>query len=133
MGTLNTLSSRTARELPEKFLVAFSFAGEQRDMVRAIAEAVEKKIGLNNVFFDEWFEYYLAGHDADLKLQKIYVEQCELAVVCISEGYGGKSWTQAEHEVIRARVMKSRESADKREQLAILLIRVGDGDVEGIP
>jgi len=133
MGDFNTPSSRTARELPEKFLVAFSFAGEQRDMVRAIAEAVEKKIGSNNVFFDEWFEHYIAGHDADLKLQEIYGEQCELAVVCISERYGGKPWTQAEHEAIRARVIKSRESADKREQLAVLPIRVGDGDVKGIP
>jgi TIR domain len=133
MGDFNTLSSMTTRELPEKFLVAFSFAGEQRDMVRAIAEAVEKKIGSNNVFFDEWFEHYIAGHDADLKLQEIYGEQCELVVVCISERYGGKLWTQAEHEAIRARVMKSRGSADRREQLAILPIRVGDGDVKGIP
>ena len=101
-------------------------------MVRAIAEAVEKKIGSNNVFFDEWFEYYIAGHDADLKLQAIYGEQCELAVVCVSERYGGKPWTQAEHEAIRARVMRSRESADRREQYAILPIRVGDGDVKGI-
>ncbi len=100
--------------------------------MRAIAEAVEKKIGSNNVFFDEWFEYYIAGQDADLKLQEIYGEQCELAVVCVSERYGGKPWTQAEHEAIRARLMKSRKSADKREQLAILPIRVGDGDVPGI-
>jgi len=133
MGDFNTLSSMTARELPEKFLVAFSFAGEQRDMVRAIAEAVEKKIGSNNVFFDEWFEHYIAGHDADLKLQEIYGEQCELVVVCVSERYGGKPWTQAEHEAIRARVMKSRASADILEQYAILPIRVGDGDVRGIP
>ena len=123
----------TARELPRKFLVAFAFAGEQRDLVRAIAEAVEKKIGSNNVFFDEWFEYYIAGQDADLKLQAIYGERCELAVVCVSERYGGKPWTQAEHEAIRARLMKSRESADKREQHAILPIRVGDGEVQGIP
>ena len=133
MGNFNTLSSMTARELPEKFLVAFSFAGEQRDMVRSIAEAVETKIGSNNVFFDEWFEYYIAGQDADLKLQEIYGERCELAVVCVSERFGGKPWTQAEHEAIRARLMKSRESADKRVQLAILPIRVGDGDVQGIP
>ena len=84
MGNLNTPSRMIARELPEKFLVAFSFAGEQRDLVRAIAEAVEKKIGRNNVFFDEWFEHFIAGHDADLKLQKIYGEQCELVVVCVS-------------------------------------------------
>lgn len=120
------------RELPEKFLVAFSFAGEQRELVRAIAEAVEKEIGSGNVFFDEWFEYYIAGQDADLKLQEIYGEGCALVVVCISERYGGKQWSQAEHEAIRARVMKSRASADTRERVAVLPIRVGDGDVKGI-
>lgn len=30
------------RKLPKKFLVAFSLAGEQRDLVRPIAEAVKK-------------------------------------------------------------------------------------------
>lgn len=129
----NALSIIGARELPEKFLVAFSFAGEQRELVRAIAEAVEKAIGSGNVFFDEWFEYYIAGQGADLKLQEIYGERCALAVVCVSERYGSKPWAQAEHEAIRARMMKSRGSADTREQAAVLPIRVGDGDVKGIP
>ena len=61
-----------ARQPSDKFLIAFSFAGEQRDLVRAIAESVEKKLGYNTVFLDEWFEHWLAGADADLKLQKIY-------------------------------------------------------------
>jgi hypothetical protein len=122
----------SARELPTKFLVAFSFAGEQRDLVRAIAEALEKKLGANNVFLDEGYEYFLAGQDADLKLQEIYGERCELAIVCVSERYGGKPWTQAEHEAIRARMMQARASADKRDRDRILPIRVGDGDVKGI-
>jgi len=65
-----------ARKLPEdeKFLVAFSFSGEQRDLVRSIAEAVEKKLGPSTVFLDEWYEYYIAGNDGDLKLQNIYSE-----------------------------------------------------------
>jgi hypothetical protein len=81
---------------------------------------------------DEWFEYFLAGHDADLKLQKIYRQQSELVVVCISERYGGKSWTLAEHEAIRARLMETRSSPEERDKLRILPIRVGEGEVEGI-
>ena len=122
-----------SRQLPDRFLVAFSFAGEQRDLVRTVAEAVEKKLGAEKVFFDEWFEYYIAGHDADLKLQDIYGEKCALAVVCISEHYGDKPWSQAEYEAIRARLMKARASRDKRHLEAILPIRVGDGEVRGIP
>ena len=56
---------------PETFQVAFSFAGEDRDLVRGMAEAVEKELGSPNVLFDECFEHYIAGDDADLKLKWI--------------------------------------------------------------
>lgn len=121
-----------ARKIPEQFKVAFSFAGEQRDLVRAIAEAVQARLGPDSVFFDEWYEHYIAGSDADLKLQKIYGERCTLAVVCVSERYGGKPWTQAEHAAIRARQMQESATKIDAEQLGILPIRVGDGNVEGI-
>ena len=92
----------------------------------------EARLGLGTVFLDEWFEYYLAGDDADLKLQAIYGERCDLAVVCVSQRYGGKPWTRAEHAAIRARLIQARASADEREALAILPIRVGEGEVPGI-
>jgi hypothetical protein len=122
-----------AREIPQKFLIAFSLAGEQRELVRSIAEAVETKLGRATVFLDEWFESFLAGHDADLKLQRIYGQQSELVVVCVSGRYGGKSWTLAEYEAIRARLMQTRSSKEERDKLRILPIRVGEGEVEGIP
>lgn len=121
------------RMLPEKFLVALSFAGEQRDFVRAIAEAIESELGSGSVFFDEWFEYYLAGAEADLKLQEIYGKKCTLAVVCISAHYGNKPWTQAEHEAIRARIIESRTPTSKLHRDSVMPIRVGDGDVDNIP
>lgn len=121
------------RPLSEKFHVAFSFAGEQRDLVRAIAEAVEAVLGAGTVFFDEWFEHFLAGSDADLKLQKIYGEGCALAVVCVSARYGNKPWTLAEHEAIRARTMQARASSDPRARDTVLPLRVGEGEVPGIP
>lgn len=120
------------RAVPERFLVAFSLAGEQRELVRTIAEAVENQLGHGTVFLDEWFEHYIAGDDADLKLQAIYGQRCELAVVCVSARYGARPWTQAEHRAIRARCMHCSGSLDKRERDAILPIRVGDGEVEGI-
>ena len=122
----------SARTIPEKFLVAFSFAGEQRDLVRSIADAVEERLGRGTVFFDEWFEYYLAGSASDTKLQEIYGAQSELVIVCVSERYGGKPWTLAEHDAIRARNMQLRTSKDKKDADRILPLRVGDGDVPGI-
>lgn len=121
-----------ARELPEKFLVAFSFAGEQRTLVRSIANALEGRLGFSTVFFDEWFESFLAGDDADIKLQKLYSDQCELAVVCVSKPYGEKPWTKAEHRAVRARMLKLLGSEVKSDKYRMLPIRVGEGDIEGL-
>lgn len=125
----------TTRKLPEneKFMVAFSLAGEQRDLVRSIAEVVEEKLGSSNVFLDEWYEHHIAGNDGDLRLQHIYGEGCILAVVCVSGNYGDKPWTRTEHEVIRARYMKARGANNASGKYEILPIRVGDGEVDGIP
>lgn len=122
-------SANPARSIPEKFHVAISFAGEQRELVLGIAEEVEKRLGRGTVFYDDWFEHYLAGDDADLKLQYIYGKGSTLAVVCVSQSYGGKPWTKAEHRAVRARRMQASDSA---ENYSILPIRVGDGEVEGI-
>ena len=124
---------RRPREVPERFLVALSFSGVEREFVRAIAEAVEHRLGPSSVFFDEWFDFYIGGHDADTKLQRIYGDSCELAVVCVSETYGSKPWAQAEHEAIRARLMHARGEKDLRQRDRIFPIRVGEGNVEGIP
>ena len=120
------------REVPETFLVAFSFAGEQRELVHSIAEAVEKLLGPNSVFLDEWFEYYIAGDDADLRLQNLYGKHAVLVVPCISARYGGKPWTRAEHKAIRALQMHLYQSTNEKDLHRILPLRVGDGDVEGV-
>jgi len=127
------MSETSARTIPDKFLVAFSFAGEQRQLVRSVAEAVEKRLGTGTVYFDDWYEHYLAGSDADTRLQDIYGRRAEMVVVCVSGNYGGKPWTLAEHEAIRALNMQLRTSPNANEVLRILPLRVGDGDVKGIP
>jgi hypothetical protein len=122
-----------ARPLPETFLVSFSFAGEQRQLVCSIAEAVEQLLGRGTVFYDDWFEHYIAGDDADLRLQNIYAKRSSLVVSCVSERYGGKPWTRAEHKAIRALQMELYESKDDKDAYRILPLRVGEGDVDGVP
>lgn len=122
----------TSRPVPEKFLVAFSFAGEQRELVRSVAEAVEQRLGRGTVFFDEWYEYYVAGAAADDKLVKIYSAKSELVVMCVSEEYGKKKWTTVEGDAVRALRMDSQESSDERARDRVLPLRVGDGITPGI-
>jgi hypothetical protein len=125
------MKTMPASEIPEKFLVAFSFAGEQRDLVKSIATAVRERLGEGTVFFDEWYEHYIAGIDADLKLQKIYHDRSVLVVPCVSSQYGSKLWPLAEQEAIRALKMQL-HGGNETDRLRILPLRVGDGDVPGI-
>jgi|SoiMetStandDraft_5_1073268.scaffolds.fasta_scaffold09420_2 hypothetical protein len=120
------------RKIPEKWLVAFSFAGEQRDLVLSIATALEERLGEGTVFYDDWFEYYIAGDDADLTLQNVYYQLSTLVVPCVSERYGNKPWTQAEFKAIRSLQLKAYGSADQGARFRVLPLRVGDGDVPGI-
>lgn len=121
-----------ARTIPDKFQVAFSLAGEQRELVRTVAEAVEDEVGRPYVFLDEWFEYYLAGNNADLRLRDIYMNRCELVVICVSQQYQDKAWTTSEYEAVRARYHQAVGEGDEKQKLAVLPIRVGDGDVDGL-
>src|SRR5205807_9151410 len=117
----------SSRELSEKFLVAFSFAGEQRELVRSIAEAVEARLGRGTIFFDEWFEYYIAGDGADLRLQEVYSQRAILVVPCVSTRYGDKPWTQAEYMAIRDLQLRLyRTPPQDRARHRILPLRVGE-------
>jgi hypothetical protein len=131
-GLLYVVRLMNVRAVPERFLVAFSFAGEQRHIVAPIANAVEERLGRGTVFYDEWFQHYIAGSDADIRLQRLYAEQAALVVVCISQRYGGKPWTVTEHRAVRSLQMQLDQAADERERLRILPLRVDDGDVPGV-
>lgn len=120
------------RTWPDIFLVAFSFAGEQRDIVLPIAEAVERRLGWGTVFYDEWFPADVTGSARDIKLQKIYSEGSETVVFGVSKDYGSKEWTVAEWDAIRARHMKLRAEPDSGAADRILPLRVAEGDVEGL-
>lgn len=115
------------RELPTRFAVAFSLAGEQRQLVLPVAQEVEAILGRSTVFYDAWYEHWIAGSDADVLLQKLYGEQAELVVMCVSGAYGDKPWTRMEHRAVRARLMQA--AADRHR---ILPVRVGDGEVDGV-
>ncbi|NMO52310.1 TIR domain-containing protein [Actinoplanes sp. TBRC 11911] len=118
-----------ARDVPDRFAVAFSLAGEQRQIVLAIAQEVEDILGRSAVFYDDWYAHWIAGQDSDLLLQSIYAQQADLVVVCVSEAYGDKPWTRTEHRAVRARLQ---QGGTARDRLGVLPIRVGDGEVEGV-
>jgi hypothetical protein len=122
-------SPRFVREVPTRFAVAFSLVGDQRQLVLPIAQEVEAILGRSTVFYDDWYEHWIAGQDVDLLLQSIYSEKAELLIICVSGAYGDKPWTRTEHRAVRARFMQSVRAEDR---LRIFPVRVGDGEIEGV-
>jgi len=117
------------RDVPTRFAVAFSLAGEQRQLVLPIAQEVEAILGRSTVFYDDWYEHLIAGMDADLLLQRVYDKGAELVVVCVSWAYADKPWTRTEHRAVRARLMRAVTMEDRHQ---IFPVRVGDGEVEAV-
>ena len=118
-----------ARDVPDQFAVAFSLAGEQRQLVLPVAQELEAILGRATVFYDDWYEYWIAGADADVLLQDLYRQRSELVVTFLSAAYGDKPWTRTEHRAVRARLMQAATAADRQR---ILPLRVGDGEVDGV-
>jgi tetratricopeptide (TPR) repeat protein len=117
-----------------RFQVAFSFAGDgKRDVVRAVAELVRSSVGAGRVFFDEWFEEELAGHDAQIVLQTIYMRHTLLVVACICDQYDSKSWTREEWRAIQAFERTLRDAGTiNSERLRLLPLGFGDGTADGL-
>lgn len=117
-----------------RFEVALSFAGDdKRDFVRDVATLLQLQIGSGKVFFDEWFESELAGPDAQVVLQQIYVEQTRLVVACVCGRYNEKPWTQDEWRAIQAFERTLRDAGtDNLRRMRFLPLRFGDGPIDGV-
>ena len=118
------------KEADCRFEVAISFAGDnKRDVVRKIASGLRQKIGDGKIFFDEWYEAEVAGHDASNALQKIYRDDSFLVVACLCGRYGKKPWTQEEWRAIQSFERKIRQANTPKR---FLPLRFGDGEVDGV-
>lgn len=89
-----------------EFDVALSFAGEQRDYVRAVASELAKN-GVH-VFFDEDNEIALWGKNLAEELQRIYMTASNVVVMFVSEDYAKKSWPIHERQSAIARAINER-------------------------
>ena len=123
-----------ADESPYRFEVALSFAGDnKRDKVRQIASTLRNKLGDGKVFFDEWFEAELAGHDAVAYLHNVYGKQAQLVVTCVCARYNEKPWTQDEWRAIQAFERGLRDvNSGNIKRMRFLPLRFGDGEVDGL-
>jgi hypothetical protein len=107
------------------FDVAFSFPGEFRPTVEAVAREVAALLGAHSCFYDENYVAQLARPSLDTLLQDIYAKRARLLVVFLGADYQRKAWPNIEWRAIRTLLMA-------KEHSRIMFVRMDDGDVEGV-
>lgn len=109
----------------KRFDVAFSLAGEQREVIAPIAVELERR-GLS-VFFYAWPRHVaeLAKPNLDLQLRRIYGDESRLLIPVLSRDYARKPWTGVvELTVVRELIVGRRDDE-------IMTLRSDDAPVEG--
>ena len=107
------------------FDVGFTFAGSNRTLVSQLATAVASEMGMQSIFYDDFYTPYLARPNLDTLLQGIYGDRTKLIVVFLSADYQDRTWTQTEWRSVRPLLTE-------RNDASVMFIRVGDGDVDGV-
>ena len=83
----------TSETSTKRFRIAFSFAGEKREFVKATAQILAKRFGEDKILYDKYHEAEFARYDLGIYLPKLYSEQSELIVPVLCENYDQKRWT----------------------------------------
>ncbi len=103
--------------------IAISFAGEDRDWARMLAEQA-RSLGLD-VFYDDFEQADLWGKDLAAHLDTIYRKNALYCVVLVSAAYAKKIWPR--HE-IRSAIARAMESTEEY----LLPVRLDDTDIPGL-
>jgi formylglycine-generating enzyme required for sulfatase activity len=83
----------TSETSTKRFRIAFSFAGEKREFVKATAEILAEKFGEDKILYDKFHEAEFARFDLGIYLPKLYSEQSNLIVSVLCANYDQKRWT----------------------------------------
>ena len=108
----------------KKYDVALSFAGEDRQHAKALADLL--KAGGYSCFYDENELENLWGKNLYDYLSSVYKDQARYCVMFLSKYYEQKLWTTHERQMAQARAFQ-----ENREY--ILPVRIDDTEIPGIP
>ncbi|MBE7384755.1 MAG: tetratricopeptide repeat protein [Leptolyngbya sp. SIO1E4] len=76
-----------------RFRIAFSFAGEKRAFVKAVAAILAEQFGEDKILYDEYHEAEFARYNLGIYLPQLYGEQSDLIVPVLCPRYDVKRWT----------------------------------------
>ncbi len=94
--------ARTASPQQQKFDVAFSFAGEQREYVEKVAAYVENE-GQLSVFYDFNYDLDMWGTNLVDYFKDVFEKKANSCVMFISKDYAEKTWPNFERQIIQAK------------------------------
>ncbi|CAG0932127.1 hypothetical protein PLCT1_01974 [Planctomycetaceae bacterium] len=109
---------------PFEYDICLSFAGEDRNFVRQVADLLTGW-GVR-VFFDEYEEAALWGKDLYVHLSGVYGHASRYCVTFISVHYAAKLWTNHERQSAQSRAFREHSEY-------ILPARFDDTTIPGIP
>ena len=76
----------------KRFRIAFSFAGEKRNFISAVADILAKQFGAEKILYDKYHESEFARPDLAFYLPKLYKDNCDLVVTVFCKAYIAKEW-----------------------------------------
>ena len=76
----------------KRFRIAFSFAGEKREFVKAVADLLAQRFGEDKILYDKFHEAEFSRARLGRYLPKLYHEEADLVVVVICPDYALKEW-----------------------------------------
>lgn len=105
-----------------EFDVAVSFAGENRDYVSEVVEAIKDEV---KVFYDEDYEVEAWGEDGIEYFTNVYLNRARYVLMFVSRAYDKKMWTKVERRSALARAAAQRSAY-------ILPIQLDDTQLDGL-
>jgi hypothetical protein len=103
--------------------VAFSFAGEDRQYVREVADVL-RAYGVQ-LFYDVYEQHSLWGKDLYVHLDEVYRARSRYCVMFLSKHYAEKLWTNHERRAAQARAFS--ESSEY-----VLPVRLDNTEIPGV-
>jgi tetratricopeptide (TPR) repeat protein len=110
---------------PNRFRIAFSFAGEKRAFVAEAARLVAERFGQDAILYDRFHESEFADADLAFDLPALYRDQSDVIVAVFCPDYDKKEWCGLEWRAIFSLI---KEGRSKR----VLLSRFGLADGKGL-
>jgi hypothetical protein len=112
-------------KLPDRFDVAISFAGPERQYAEELANRV-LKAGFS-VFYDGFYPEDLWGKDLVETFHEIYSRRANYCVIFVSEEYNSRAWTVHERRSAQERMLREKGKE------YILPIKASAVDLPGLP